>query len=228
MHNAIHMQAQCLARPVVPSKMLYSAPPSTRAFHRRIAGSQTARSRRTSSLVVHARMPRWDQMYPVLINKSLRSISPEEAQALQQNGAVLVDVRRGDIYGQGHVAGAVSIPMFQNLVCIYCRHWLLSATLTRTNTWSCIHRTGKSHQPARCSSLLHVRYVALHMCVILVLCIYTQGHTTYNTTAQANGVTPVEINPDFVAKVGALGAKTVVLMCEAGGTMEPSVNFKVC
>ncbi len=44
---------------------------------------------------------------------------------------------------------------------------------------------------------------------------------------QANGVTPVEINPDFVAKLNALGCSTVILMCEAGGTMEPSVNFKV-
>lgn len=44
---------------------------------------------------------------------------------------------------------------------------------------------------------------------------------------QANGVTPVEVNPDFAAKLRELGASTVVLMCEAGGTMEPSTNFKV-
>lgn len=53
-------------------------------------------------------------------------------------------------------------------------------------------------------------------------------HYHLHIVPQANGVTPVEANPDFATKIQELGVDTVVLMCEAGGTMEPSTNFKVC
>lgn len=42
-----------------------------------------------------------------------------------------------------------------------------------------------------------------------------------------NGVTPVEINPDFAEQIKAVaaGGKGVITVCEAGGTLRPSVNF---
>lgn len=73
------------------------------------------RIRHRAHATVQARLPRWDQMYPVLTSKQLRSVSPEEAKLLADSGAVLVDVRRQDIFSKGHVEGAVNIPMFQLL-----------------------------------------------------------------------------------------------------------------
>ncbi|KAI3426298.1 hypothetical protein D9Q98_008671 [Chlorella vulgaris] len=44
---------------------------------------------------------------------------------------------------------------------------------------------------------------------------------------KANGVTPTKPNPDLPALIAkaAAGDKAVILACEAGGTLEPSVNF---
>lgn len=42
----------------------------------------------------------------------------------------------------------------------------------------------------------------------------------------ANGVTPIEPNPNFTAEMKQVaGGKAVITVCEAGGTMKPSVNF---
>lgn len=44
----------------------------------------------------------------------------------------------------------------------------------------------------------------------------------------ANGVTPVEQNPDFVAQLAVAGGKPrprVILACEAGGVLDPSTSF---
>lgn len=40
----------------------------------------------------------------------------------------------------------------------------------------------------------------------------------------ANGVTPVEQNPDFVAQLADAGPR-VILACEAGGVLDPSSSF---
>ena len=40
----------------------------------------------------------------------------------------------------------------------------------------------------------------------------------------ANGVTPVEQNPDFVAQLTDAGPR-VILACEAGGVLDPSSSF---
>ncbi|KAK9835199.1 hypothetical protein WJX81_005156 [Elliptochloris bilobata] len=40
----------------------------------------------------------------------------------------------------------------------------------------------------------------------------------------ANGVTPVEQNPDFVAQLAGAGPR-VILACEAGGVLDPSSSF---
>lgn len=43
----------------------------------------------------------------------------------------------------------------------------------------------------------------------------------------ANGVTPVEPNPDFLEDVRkAAGGKGVILACEGGGTTEPTPSFQ--
>lgn len=43
----------------------------------------------------------------------------------------------------------------------------------------------------------------------------------------ANGVTPVEPNPDFIEDVRtAADGKGVILACEGGGTTEPTPSFQ--
>ncbi|KAI7837943.1 hypothetical protein COHA_008249 [Chlorella ohadii] len=44
---------------------------------------------------------------------------------------------------------------------------------------------------------------------------------------KANGVTPTKPNPELAAAVAAAaaGGKSAILVCEAGGTTEPSINF---
>lgn len=43
----------------------------------------------------------------------------------------------------------------------------------------------------------------------------------------ANGVTPVEPNPDFIDDVRqAAGGKAVILACEGGGTTVPTPSFQ--
>jgi hypothetical protein len=45
-----------------------------------------------------------------------------------------------------------------------------------------------------------------------------------------NGVQPIESNMDFVAEAkAAAGGRNILTLCEAGGTMKPTVNFpQVC
>ncbi|EFN56190.1 hypothetical protein CHLNCDRAFT_144920 [Chlorella variabilis] len=44
---------------------------------------------------------------------------------------------------------------------------------------------------------------------------------------KANGVVPTKVNPELAATIAAAAAdgKAAILACEAGGTLEPSVNF---
>jgi rhodanese-related sulfurtransferase len=45
---------------------------------------------------------------------------------------------------------------------------------------------------------------------------------------KTQGVTPTEQSPDFLSSVAAVaGSKTAILACEAGGTLEPTVNFPI-
>ncbi len=110
-HNSIHVQ--CMAPLARPRHTLCN----TALPRQFITGIPNTKSTRTirSDVTTKSRLARWDEMYP-LLSQTLRSVSAAEAQDLVNGGAVLVDVRREDLYDKGHVEGAVSIPMFQNLV----------------------------------------------------------------------------------------------------------------
>ena len=61
-----------------------------------------------------AKATQWHVQYQFLVDKGLRSIPSEEASALVSKGkCVIVDVRPRDAYNKAHVAGAVSVPLYQ-------------------------------------------------------------------------------------------------------------------
>ncbi|KAK9803685.1 hypothetical protein WJX72_012000 [[Myrmecia] bisecta] len=55
----------------------------------------------------------WPAVHTALTRAGLKSISPEEAYELQQQGAVLVDARVQRHYDEEHATGAVCLPLFR-------------------------------------------------------------------------------------------------------------------
>lgn len=137
------------------------------------------RAVRMSATAVGARpVPRWPDVYQFLVQQQLKTISPEEASSLLETGEyVLVDVRTPSQFEASHPAGAISVPMYQEI------DFSKGADLVKV-----------------------IKTVAYRF----------------------NGITPVELNPEFSAllrKACDNGAKGIITICEAGGTMKPSVNF---
>ncbi|GIL91563.1 hypothetical protein Vretifemale_19161, partial [Volvox reticuliferus] len=55
----------------------------------------------------------WPAIHTLLVSKGLRSVTPEEALALQDQGWTIVDVRLATDFEQVHAAGAVSLPLYR-------------------------------------------------------------------------------------------------------------------
>lgn len=58
--------------------------------------------------------PAQDTIYQYLVQKNMRQVQPEEAQALVASGKwVILDVRPAAKYDQAHPEGALSVPLYQ-------------------------------------------------------------------------------------------------------------------
>ncbi|KAL4458437.1 hypothetical protein ABPG75_013302 [Micractinium tetrahymenae] len=55
----------------------------------------------------------WPVMWDYLNSKGLKQVEEEEALAMVNKGAVVVDVRLASDYKNEHIAGAISVPMFR-------------------------------------------------------------------------------------------------------------------
>jgi len=141
--------------------------------------SAFGRARCVAVRAEQGRVPKWEIVHKVLMDKGLRSVTPEDAKAMADSGKwVLVDVRPPPQYKQAHPAGAINIPLYQPL------------DMSKMDM-------GKA-----------VRFVFYSL----------------------NGVTPVEANPEFLAQLKAAtqgGERGIITLCEAGGTMKPSINFPI-
>lgn len=89
--------------------------------------------------------------------RSVGKASPEQAQTLVSQGALLVDVRSPGEYADGHIEGAVNIPVGEvesrigefgdkdASVVVYCRSGMRSASAKRTlieHGWTDVHDLG--------------------------------------------------------------------------------------
>jgi hypothetical protein len=59
---------------------------------------------------------KWPQQYAYLKREELQSVDPKDAKAMVDAGkAIVVDVRPKKAFAKSHVAGSVSIPLYQEL-----------------------------------------------------------------------------------------------------------------
>ena len=147
-------------------------------------------------------IPKWTDCYAGLKKKGLRTMSPEEAAKLLETGDwVLLDVRRPDQYEEAHPEGALSVPMYRLLDMgkpDFAKVQSARACTRKNVTW-----------PVAEAKQLRV-WLQMMKAVAYAF----------------NGVKAIDSNNNFTNEaVAAAPGKRFITMCEAGGTMKPTVNF---